>query len=193
MAETKLPNRLREIRKQRGMTQQQLADLIGTSNQQIGHLETGDRRLSAPWIEKLVDALGISAGELFEAAGGEVALVSWVKAGSFADTVDPYIPQDTPRVPIAGLRHDQHIALIVEGDSMNRIAPEGALIVVDLQDRELIAGKDYVFRMNDKATLKRWRTDPSRLEPYSTAEHETIFPQSEVEVVGRVVKVILDL
>ena len=193
MAPVKLPNRLREIRKQRGLTQQQLAEMIGTSNQQIGHLEVGERRLSAPWIEKLVEALGITAGELFEPAGGEIALVSWAQAGSFADTVDLDIPHDTPRIAVAGLRHDQHIALIVEEDSMDRIAPPGAMIVVDLRDRELIDGREYVVRMYDRATFKRWRSDPPRLEPDTTGKHDSIFPKTAVVVVGRVVKVIVDL
>ncbi len=188
------PNRIYEIRTAKGLTQQQLADMIGTTNQQVGYLENGRRRLSTPWIDKLCDALSVSAGELFEASELDVPHVSWVEAGRFAETTDPYVPQGTPRIAVSGLGPGVHIALTVDGDSMNRIAPEGSIIVVNLDDQELRPGKDYVFRMNDQATFKRWREEPQRLEPYSTnPEHETIFPDAAIEVVGRVVKVFMDL
>ncbi len=188
------PNRIKELRKQRSWSQQQLAELMNTTNQQVGNLERGDRRLSDPWIKKLAKAFECTPGELFEATDNNVAHVSWVQAGTFADTVDPYPPEGTPMIAVAGLKHTNHIALTVDGDSMNLLAPEGSIIIVDFTDRDLRPGKDYVFRMNDQATFKRWREDPPRLEPRSTnQEHETIFPDGEFDIVGRVVKVIVDL
>jgi SOS-response transcriptional repressor LexA len=187
------PNRIKELRKKRGWSQDVLGSMIGTSNQQIGYLERGERRLSDPWISKLADAFGISAGELFNDSGNEVAHVSWVQAGAFAETADPYVPEGTPMIAVAGLKHPNHIALTVAGDSMNKIAPEGSIIIVDFTDRELRPGKDYVFRDGGTATFKRWRAEPARLEPFSTVDHDTIFPDGDVEVVGRVVKVIVDL
>ncbi|WP_371456382.1 LexA family protein [Thalassospira sp. MCCC 1A01428] len=45
-----------------------------------------------------------------------------------------------------------------------------------------------------EATFKRYRSEPSRLEPASTnPKHQTIFPQDEIRVIGRVVRVIQEL
>ncbi len=166
----------------------------------INKLEKGGpkgMRLSDVWITRISRALEVNPSELLEPRQNdtiEVALVSWVAAGSFADTVDPYQPVDTPRIPAAGLKHSDYIALEVEGDSMDRIAPDGSMIFVDLRDRELRPGRDYIFRDNDRCTFKRYRDNPPRLEPFSTnPDHETVFSDGQIEVVGRVIRVVVDL
>lgn len=60
-----MENRLKQIRQDLGMTQQQLAELCDTSNQQIQRLEAGERRLSDVWIEKISTALKIPVWYLF--------------------------------------------------------------------------------------------------------------------------------
>jgi transcriptional regulator with XRE-family HTH domain len=66
------PNRIAEIRSARGMTQQDLADLADTSNQQIGHLESGARRLTDKWMARLAPHLGVPASALMRGGGSEV-------------------------------------------------------------------------------------------------------------------------
>lgn len=95
-----------------------------------------------------------------------------------------------------GLPHSDFIALRVQGESMNRISPDGSIIFVDLRDRELVNGRLYVFRSNDSATYKAYvRTDKGvYLAPRTTdPDHEIIIPEGEIEVVGRVVRTMLDL
>lgn len=123
-----------------------------------------------------------------------VPLISWVEAGQMTDTIDPYpvgaaadyIYVDNPSATLIGLR--------VSGSSMDRIAPEGSVIIVDYADKTLVDGKFFVIRRGgDMATFKRYRANPSRFEPFSTGDHATIFPEKDVEIVGRVIKVIHDL
>lgn len=78
---------------------------------------------------------------------------------------------------------------------MNLIAPSGSLIVCDYEDKVLVEGKYYVIKVGDRATFKRYRSNPDRFEPYSILqEFETIFPPPEgVEIVGRVVLVTHEL
>lgn len=59
-------NHLRAWRKFRKLTQEQLAEKIGTSKAVIGHLETGRNGLSDKWLSKLAPALGTSPGHLLE-------------------------------------------------------------------------------------------------------------------------------
>ncbi len=73
-------DRLRFFRKQAGLTQQALAELVGTTNVQIGRLEKGERRLTDVWITRLADALGRPPEDFFRTpaafAGSPPALPS---------------------------------------------------------------------------------------------------------------------
>lgn len=48
-----MKNRIKELRRAKGLTLQELAELVGSSNQQISQLETGRRRLNVDWLERL--------------------------------------------------------------------------------------------------------------------------------------------
>ncbi len=61
-----MENRIRELRKAQGLTLQDLATKVGTSNQQISQLETGRRRLNVDWLERLSQALGCHPLELLD-------------------------------------------------------------------------------------------------------------------------------
>lgn len=50
-------NRLKELREARGLSLAALAALVGTSNQQISHLELGKRQLTVEWLERIALAL----------------------------------------------------------------------------------------------------------------------------------------
>lgn len=65
-------NHLKAWREYRRMTQQALADAIGSSKAVIGLLENGDRRLSDKWAAKIAPALGTRPGLLFDTDPHEV-------------------------------------------------------------------------------------------------------------------------
>ncbi len=65
-----MANRVRELRKSRNLTQQQLADMIGTTKQQVGRLENSKRRLSDHWVERLSQVMKIHPGELWAEVPG---------------------------------------------------------------------------------------------------------------------------
>ena len=54
-----MSNRIRAFREARGLSLDSLARLAGTTNQQISLLETGRRRLTAEWLQRLGKALDI--------------------------------------------------------------------------------------------------------------------------------------
>ena len=58
------PERLKKIRKRKGLTQTQLAKNIGISYQQISFYETGRHTPTMAALEWLCQALGVSATEL---------------------------------------------------------------------------------------------------------------------------------
>lgn len=119
-----------------------------------------------------------------------VPLISWVEAGALREVEDPYEPGAAEEYIAVTYKRESLIALRVRGQSMNREAPDGSVIIVDYEDRDLVLGKLYVIKTeNGEATFKRYRSDPVRFEPVSTEEHETIFPTGDWFVVGRVVEI----
>lgn len=55
---------LREFRKHRGWTQQQLADEVGATQSTISQLESGEKNPSFELVRELSGVLGITVGEL---------------------------------------------------------------------------------------------------------------------------------
>jgi len=56
---------LKEIRKQKGISQMSLSEMCNTTSNYIGQIEMGRRIPSFEKIEKIAEALGISPGLLF--------------------------------------------------------------------------------------------------------------------------------
>lgn len=56
--------RIRAIRKAKGLTQQQLAELSGLDDAYIGSVERGERNFSIDTLEKVLTALNVSISEL---------------------------------------------------------------------------------------------------------------------------------
>ena len=57
--------RIKELRKKRGLSQEQLAELVGIEQNTLSYIETGANFCSAETLEKLIDALGVMPHELF--------------------------------------------------------------------------------------------------------------------------------
>jgi transcriptional regulator with XRE-family HTH domain len=57
-------NRIRQIRERLGWTAKELAQKVGTTEQQICRLETGNRKLTVEWLLSLCGAMDVSADEL---------------------------------------------------------------------------------------------------------------------------------
>jgi transcriptional regulator with XRE-family HTH domain len=64
MAMVDFPNRVNELRRARGLTQQQLADKVGCSKMQVSGIERGVREFSLSMMQRFAQALGVTAGEL---------------------------------------------------------------------------------------------------------------------------------
>lgn len=57
--------RVAEVRKARGLTQQQLAEKLDVSLVSIAYIETGKRWPRLATLHRVADCLGVSLGELF--------------------------------------------------------------------------------------------------------------------------------
>ena len=68
-----LPNRIKECRQRRGLTQCRLAELVNATTQQISHLERGERQLTLHWMVRIGAALRCDPADLLPSmdSGGE--------------------------------------------------------------------------------------------------------------------------
>jgi transcriptional regulator with XRE-family HTH domain len=67
------PSRLRELRRQRNLSQTELGQLVGIHYTHVGRYERGVSRPSAATLMRLADALGVSGDYLIEGAADDQA------------------------------------------------------------------------------------------------------------------------
>ena len=174
----------------------QLTDKLGRSIDRaavnkmvLTHPKKGQkpRKISADEMLAIEEITGFPLTAHSSAQITNVRILSWINAGKLKD-VQSIMPADIKGIiPVAGLSPGDWVAFEVEGDSMDRVAPPGAFICVDRNDRALVDRKFYVFSTPDgSATFKRYRSDPDRMQPFSNnPEHETMRPKDDIDVFGR--------
>lgn len=144
-----MSNRIKELRDLLGLSQQRLAELANTTNQQIGRLESGSRKLSQDWMERLAPVLGVNPAELLPV--GEIApkipLVGNVQAGVWKEANG-----DDPQWISVPIPHEflklRAYALRVVGTSMNTIYPEGTILIcchLEELNEQPRPGKRYII------------------------------------------------
>jgi transcriptional regulator with XRE-family HTH domain len=128
-------NRIKDLRVQKNLTQAQLAELIGTTDATVQRLETNKRQLTQKWAEKIAIALGVDVSQIFHAilpaTTDGLIVAGEVQAGVWRE-IDV---SDEPKYPPIPLGPDPRytakaqFALLVQGESMNKVLPSGAYIV----------------------------------------------------------------
>lgn len=68
-----LPNRIRQWREERGFTLEKLAEMVGTTNQQISRLERGERKLTTEWLERIAPHLRCKPSDLLRDTGSVIS------------------------------------------------------------------------------------------------------------------------
>ncbi len=200
------PNRIGELRAQRRISQQDLAEQIGTSNQQISRLETGKGNLTQEWMRKIADALGVSPADLLPEeerasskppppANDEVRF-----AGTYMpsqDSIPVYasaeaglgemsigeqigtIPRPPPLEGVTG-----GYAVHIVGDSMEPVLEQGTLVWVSPTPPR--SGQLCIIQLKDhgdgehRAMVKRYRR--SRADFYVVLQYN---PESEIDLEKR--------
>lgn len=199
--------RIAAARNAKGWSQKDLAKKIGTTQQQIARYESGANDVKSSVLLKLSAALGVTVSYLL-ALDDDPSFVSVVSSDTVPVPVLGRIAAGTPRTAFSqsddyhdtqrGLvaSHPHAFWLVVAGNSMNRLFPEGALVLVD-PDAEVRSGDvAAIFVNGDDATIKRvyFEDGSVRLHPESwdpDYRDRTIDPSDPdapaVRVIGRAV------
>lgn len=61
----RLGERIRQLRKQKGLSQEQLGELAGLHTNYIGQIERGEKNLTIETLDKVVSGLQVSLEEVF--------------------------------------------------------------------------------------------------------------------------------
>lgn len=199
MAPESLANWVGAALRHAGMEQAELARNLSAALRQpydrskVNKMLAGTRKVQVPEVLAIEQITGHPAPIGISVA--RVPILDWVSAGKLVPVASQVSVEEAPRIVVGGLGHGDFFALRVEGDSMDRISPEGSIIIVNRADRALDAGRPYVFWVDGEATYKLWQPDPPRLEPHSWAAHKTRFLKGMkgLEVIGRVKRSILEL
>lgn len=70
-----LQNRIKTLRRGQGLTQSQLANLVGVAQPYINELERGKKRPSVDVLERLCDSLGVTADYILGIEPGRYSAV----------------------------------------------------------------------------------------------------------------------
>lgn len=152
---------IRRLREDSGYSQERLADLLEVNRSAIAHWESGRTLPRMGNVRRLAEIFGIKVSDILDGdvpsshAFVNLRPLGHVHAGPFSD--EDNTDETTIEVPSSVLeRHPNAFAVLVEGDCMNRIAPEGMAVVVD-PDLMPTNGKAVVVETEDhQALIRRW-------------------------------------
>ncbi len=173
-----MTSRLEKYRKQKNLSQAQLAEMASTSQPQINRLEKGDRKLTVEWAERLAPYLEIEPQKLLFGKAdtpepkselkkirevGSIPIIGAVRAGSWleVDQLNYEADQEHRHIPaLLDYPLDWQYAFTVEGASLNKRAEEGDILqCVDLIQSGLdIIDGDLVIverTLHDGALIER--------------------------------------
>jgi SOS-response transcriptional repressor LexA len=203
--------RLKALRKEAGLSVRAMAKALNMGATTYQHYEDRYKKKYLPYelvkpvsaILKLqgltresVDALSPRLSNISDEVVNitYAPLISWVQAGELAEVVDPYSVGEAESEIAIEYDRDTVLALRVRGSSINRVAPDGAIVIIDYCAQDLIPEKFYIVRKHGEATVKRYMPNPDRFEPFSTEpDHPIVFPTEDLNVVGRVIRVVTEL
>ncbi|KRG09858.1 MULTISPECIES: LexA family protein [Staphylococcus] len=199
MSRNILGQKIKSIRKQKKMTQKQLSELTGYSQNSISNHENGNRKIDELDIQIYCDALGVTPSELFDTENKtletlpvkKIPVVSQISAGlpiySEENLID-YIYFSKEKLS----DDKEEFGLKVSGDSMNKIFDEGDVVVIE-KDSIVENGQLGVVMINGyNGTVKRIRYNNDQIILIPESNNSNHYPQvynknDEVKIVGRVI------
>lgn len=192
----KIPNRLKDLRVSRGLSQEQLAERLGTTHATISRMESLVQRLSDRWLRKLAVVLQATPGQILGVELSQpVTYAPVIEWGAVMDVLhaDPIVvPRESAPLIATNYPRLTVFALRVERQNMNVVAPVGSHLIVDYADKDLIDGKYYLISSGEELMFRRYYVAPEHFGAISTLQPPPaiVLPGPSVEILGRVVQVI---
>lgn len=193
-------NNLKEIRKSKNMTQQQVAKLLGIQQQSYARCESVDiKSISPERLMELSRIFGVSLNTLLgieknqTEKGYQIPVLGIIPAGIPIEAIEDII--DYEEIPQAMAKTGEFFGLKVKGDSMAPRIQNGDVVIVRKQD-DCETGDVCVVMVNGfDATLKQVKKDYNgiTLVPFND-EYKPMFYSNKdiqelpVKILGKVVE-----
>lgn len=195
--------RLKQLRKGKDLTQEELANVLGNTQQAVGKWETGRSSPDHINLMRLSEFFGVSVDYLLGADGKR-----W-------GVIQPYVPAAESMVPVVGTVRagygalafeedlgsepasvrdpESYFYLVVKGDSMEPRIRDGDLALVRRQPSLDDGDLGVVVYGGGEGTLKRFRKKGNAviLQPFNPAYETMILAGEELDnlyVAGKVVE-----
>ena len=183
-------NRLRELRKQHGLTQDELGQALGVQKAAICKYETGRVPLPNDALMQLCSIFHVTADYIL---GRDTVTTMFKERGSSSalfmladENITEYIP-----LPAGDVTAGDYFYMEVEGDCMiGDFIPEGALVLVRMQNR-VESGHIAIVRIGDEVLVRKvkWLNNTLMLIPSNPKYEPMIISGGDVEIIGRVLEV----
>ena len=197
--------RIAQARMAKGWSQAELAKRIGSTQQQVARYESAENDVKSSVLIKMSNALGVTVSYLLGMNGQVLSptptqsrplpVFGVISAGTPREALmQSDMTHDTPDSLYWG--HKESFWLTVSGNSMNRLFPDGSLVLIDPEEEVRNGDVAVVFVNGDDATLKRvyFEGDSITLHPesYDPEYQDRIIDGSdpdapEVRIVGKAV------
>lgn len=149
-----------------GLTKGRIAQMLSAGFGERAARDLEDAlKLPALWFEQ--DKLNNT--EPAPVVRGGVPLISWIQAGAWADSSDPFEPGDAEAwVPSMKPHSAQAFALRVRGDSMTashgKSYPAGSIIIVEPERRSPVNGERVIAKLDgsSEVTFKVFKEEDGR-------------------------------
>jgi repressor LexA len=177
------PEEILQLLDARGMSQSELARRIELDQDKLNKALRGKRRISLKEMEAIKKVLFHEHAQPIRS----IPVIGQISAGNWREAIQhpiDAVPMADSSIP------PRAFGLRVNGDSMDLLVDDGALIIVDPDDRVLFNDRYYaVLNADGEATFKQFKTDPARLVPCSTnpAHREIVLGDEFYEVIGRII------
>lgn len=195
MIKPRVVNRVREIREQKKLSQDDVGALINKARGQISRIESGKAKLTENWLNLLSYALDCSPAELIaDIKLNRVPVIGEVPGGDLLEAI-----QREPEGFVNFSSSRQNLrAFRVKGNSMSRIAPHGVYVVADFDDNDpaTLNNQPVLFCIEQNGIhdcrFKIFKRNPDRFEPFSIEPgYDTIFPHNNPwKIYARVIGVV---
>ncbi|NNU89799.1 transcriptional repressor LexA [Anoxybacillus sp. CHMUD] len=198
--------KIKEFRLKRGMSQEELADLLGTTKQTVSRYETGERKANQDILFKLSEIFNVSIDDFFPSkketvlktvnlAFTKLPIVGAVSCGNGVlayQEIEGY-----EEVPTSWLNGGEYFFLRAKGDSMiNARIMDGDLLLIRRQD-DVENGEIAAVLIDDEIVLKRvYKTNGTIILQSENPMYKPIIlnrnDMKDVRIIGKLKKVVLN-
>ena len=188
------------LRKQKGLTQKDMADFLGISRQAYANYETGNREPDLTTLKRIAEYFNVSVDfivdnetEPTQNKGTRIPVYGNVAAGIPIEAITDI--EDYEEIPEELSRTGKFAALKIKGDSMEPKISDGDVVIVKLQE-SVDNGEIAIVMVNgDDATCKKIKMTPEGVMLISTnPDYEPMFysnreiEEKPVRIWGKVVE-----